>query len=99
MSFLNSISKFFGLDREPTRGKWPRKVETWELPPQRMPILDQLPAMPNGLREVTGLDHRGWVPWSSPRSQSQPQNQMRGEIEQMSDYLRDGAAAPPKKRS
>ena len=94
MFFMNSISRFFGLDREPTKGKWPRKVEWWELPPQRVPILEphQIPVLPNGLREVTGPNHRGWQPWSPPRSQPQPPQQMRGEIKQFTAYLRDGAA-------
>ncbi len=92
MSFLKSFSKFFGLDQQPA-GQWPRKVEWWEPPPERLPIVSPhlRDPLPPGIREVTGPDHRGWQPWS-PRS-LEPTHHLRDpDIKRIDDYLRDGAA-------
>jgi len=93
MSFLKSISQFFGLDREPAKGTWPRKVELHELPPQRIPILPPhlRPPLPPCLREVTGPEHLGWPEWK-PRKPQAPHNPFRDE--QMDNFLRDGAVEP-----
>ncbi len=96
MSFLKSISEFFGFDREPGSGAWPRVVGLNELPPERLPILpphQRAPLLP-GIREVKGPEHQGWKPWSPPRPQA-PHNPFRDE--RMNEYMRDGAVAPPKR--
>jgi hypothetical protein len=96
MSFFDAISKFFGLDRAPETGKWPRKVGSHELPPERMPVLPPhlRPTLPFGIREVMGPEHSGWEPWQPRHLRDSDRN----DAERMGDYLRDGCAPPPDKR-
>jgi hypothetical protein len=90
MSFFDAISNYFGLSGEPTKGKWPRKLESWERPPPRIPILPPhlRPPLPPGLREVTGPGHQGWRPWGKPEPRA---------ADSMHDYLQNGFVVPPKK--
>jgi hypothetical protein len=91
MSFLDSISKFFGLNRDPGAGTWPRKVATNELPPSRLPILPahMRPSLGFGIREMNGPDHQSWRPWTNPLLQ---RNRETGRS--MTDYLMDGCVRP-----
>ena len=91
MSFFDAISKFFGLDRDPGKGTWPRVVGTNELPPSRLPIVPPhlRGTLPFGIREVTGPDHQGWQPWKSPIEQRD-----REVGRTMGDFLMDGAVRP-----
>jgi hypothetical protein len=99
ISDLKQITEYFGLDREPIKGNWPRKVESWELPPERIPILppDQVPPLPPGLRDAERSGHRGWQEWKRPQPQQRRTNILRhADVNHMGDYLRDGAVAPPR---
>jgi hypothetical protein len=98
MSFLKSLGKFFGFDQQPA-GQWPRRVASWELPPERQPILPShlREPLPPGVREVTGADHQGWKPWS-PRSPQPPHRLRDPDLKRMDDFLLDGAVFPPTRK-
>jgi hypothetical protein len=87
MSFFDAISKFFGFDRDPAEGKWPRRVATNELPPERIPVVGYNQPLPFGIREVTGPGHQSWQAWSPQRSNNA--------TKEFNRYLRDGGLPPP----
>jgi hypothetical protein len=89
--FFDAISKFFGFDRDPAGGKWPRRVATSELPPERIPIVGYSRPLRLGIREVTGPDHQGWQGWS-------PQRRQDNGIKEFTRYLQDGALPPPQQK-
>jgi hypothetical protein len=88
MPFFDAISRFFGFDRDPTVGKWPRPVGTNELPPERIPIIGYNQPLPFGIREVSGPNHQGWQPWRQRQQQEDA-------TKEFNRYLRDGGLPAP----
>ena len=90
MVFFDAISRFFGFDRDPAEGKWPRPVATNELPPERIPSAGHNQPLPFGIRELTGRDHQGCQGWSPQRSDNG--------IKEFNRYMRDGYLRPPEQK-
>jgi hypothetical protein len=90
MSFLSLISQYFGLDQDPAKGKWPRRVANNELPPERIPVVlpHERRPLPSGIS-----DPIGWREVTF-NNQQKPQRTPKAE---MNDFLHDGAVFPTKK--
>jgi hypothetical protein len=90
MGILDPLSRFFGFNREPPSGQWPRQVGLHERPPTRLPILPphQRPKYPDGIREWGGPGDRSmWEPFK-------PKRQKLSDVDRMNRFLQDGAVAP-----
>jgi hypothetical protein len=91
---LDPLSKHYGVDHQTAwpHGKNPRRVDNGELPPPRREALPEYerPSPPPGFRVVT-VNHRGEV--KLVQQKPRHQHPFGGDMQKMTDYLRDGAGS------
>ena len=96
---LDAISKLFDFDKDPPKGKWPRKVRNDELPPQRLGLRHESRDLGLPFRELVSDGQGGFRPWQPPRTQRQIETDMlREDLDMMRNFLRGRSIAPPDKK-